>query len=138
MSPLESWLKQATRCLATDSVARVRAEMEDHYHSARESALANGAVPKAAEQAALAALGSARLANRAYRRVLLTAGEARMLRSMVGEGRFVCSHPILKIILISIPVLMLFVAAAAFYMDAIMVARICGAFGLMIIADIGP
>lgn len=35
MTELDNWLKQATRCLADDSAARVRAEIEDHLESAR-------------------------------------------------------------------------------------------------------
>jgi hypothetical protein len=83
MTELETWIKQATRHLSAQSVARVRREIQDHYESAREAAIAGGARANEAERSALKALGDARTANCQYRNVLLTSAEARLL----GEGK---------------------------------------------------
>jgi hypothetical protein len=96
MADLEMWLKRATRCLSADSTAQVRAEIEEHFESAREAALAGGAAEADAERAALAALGDAAAANRQYRRVLLTKGEARMLRNSGWDVRVACRNSWLK------------------------------------------
>ena len=92
MANLEMWLKQATKCLSADAAAKVRGEIETHFEEAREAALRNGAVDTDAAQAALVALGDARAANRAYRRVLLTKSEARMLRESAWETGWFCSR----------------------------------------------
>jgi len=68
MTPLDRWLEAATRDLAPESAERVRAEIEQHRDPARE----DGDVD-------VAALGDPKLANRAYRRVLLTTQEALMV-----------------------------------------------------------
>jgi hypothetical protein len=65
MSPLEKWLSDATRGLSAESAVQVRAEIQEHYDSARE-----------AGDDAITALGDPRAANRAYRKVLLTQQEA--------------------------------------------------------------
>jgi len=93
---LEDWLRQATRHLSKDSAAQVRSEIQDHYESAREHALGGGASIDAANARAMIALGDAGLANRQYRRVLLTSAEARMLREGNREARAVWSRPRLK------------------------------------------
>jgi hypothetical protein len=67
VTPLESWLFDATRGLTAESAAQVRAEIQQHYDSASE-----------AGDDAIAALGNPRAANRAYRKVLLTRQEAVM------------------------------------------------------------
>jgi hypothetical protein len=95
-SGLEVWLREATRHLAKDSTAQVRAEIQEHYEAAREAAMLNGATSDEAMSLALNALGSARAANRQYRRVLLTSGEAKMLREGNWEARFFCVRPWLK------------------------------------------
>jgi hypothetical protein len=69
MTPLEQWLSEATRGLSPESAGRVREEIQQHYDSACEAGEEVGC-------AALAALGSPREANRAYRKVLLTEQEA--------------------------------------------------------------
>jgi hypothetical protein len=92
MTALETWLQDATRCLSKDSAARVRSEIQEHYESALEAAAGNGASAKEADQMAIAALGDAKLANRQYRRVLLTSKEARMLQAGSREALFVCSR----------------------------------------------
>jgi hypothetical protein len=67
MTPIESWLSDATRGLSVESAARVRAEIQQHYEAASD-----------AGTDAIAALGDPRVANRAYRKVLLTEQEALM------------------------------------------------------------
>jgi hypothetical protein len=76
---LESWLERATRTLAPASTEKVRTEIRDHYESAFEAELARGASRENAERVAVESLGSAAAANREYRKVLLTAPEAKML-----------------------------------------------------------
>lgn len=110
MFELNDWLQQATRHLAKDSAAQVRAEIREHYESAREAAIAGGATSGDAERQALSALGDARTANCQYRRVLLTSAEARMLRESNWEARAVCSRPWLKRSILAVP---LAIAAAA-------------------------
>jgi hypothetical protein len=88
---LEGWLQQATRSLSKDSAAQVRSEIQEHYQSAREAAISGGASEDEASRVALAALGDAKTANKQYRRVLLTASEARLLREGNREARVVCS-----------------------------------------------
>jgi hypothetical protein len=100
---LETWVRQAACGLSRDSAARVRMEILEHYESARESARAAGADAGEADRAAVASLGSARMANRQYREVLLTVSEARLLGSARWESRAVCARPWLKR-LIPVPV----------------------------------
>jgi len=80
MTGLDNWLRQAARTLASDSAARVRTEIQEHYESAREAAMSGGAAADEADGLALGAPGDARTANCQYRRVLLTSAEARLLR----------------------------------------------------------
>jgi hypothetical protein len=79
MTPLDNWLAIATRRLSAESVAKVRSEIGDHYRSLYEAAVFAGNSPAEAECLALAALGDATNANRQYRGVLPTSGEARFL-----------------------------------------------------------
>jgi len=76
---LEGWLKRAIRHLSAESRAQVRTEIETHYQSACEEALANGASADHADRTAVASLGDPAAANRAYRKVLLTSTEAALL-----------------------------------------------------------
>jgi hypothetical protein len=85
MTTLEAWLSSATRGLSAESAAQVRAEIQEHFQSAYEAALADGAPCQEADLAALAALGDAGAANRQYRRVLLTSQEDETLRLMDGR-----------------------------------------------------
>ncbi|HZB87377.1 MAG TPA: hypothetical protein VE291_01855 [Terracidiphilus sp.] len=80
MTALEMWLEQATRDLSSDAAERVRAEIAEHFEAARVAAMQDGENETAAEKTALAALGDAKMANRQYRRVLLTKREAQVLR----------------------------------------------------------
>jgi hypothetical protein len=76
---LEIWLKRATRHLSEESRAQVRTEIEAHYESACEEALASGASADQADRTAVGSLGDPASANRAYRKVLLTSTEAALL-----------------------------------------------------------
>jgi hypothetical protein len=82
MTPIEKWLLAATRGLAEESAAQVRAEILEHYQSAYEESLASGLPGSEAELATVAALGDAKAANRQYRRVLLTSRDAKLLHYM--------------------------------------------------------
>lgn len=79
MTPLERWLVAATHNLSAESAAQVRAEIREHYQSAYEAGLVLGSPSQEADLAAVMALGDARSVNRQYRRVLLTAREAKRL-----------------------------------------------------------
>ena len=80
MTPLEQWLSEATRGLSPESAGRVRDEIQQHYDSACEAGEEGGCD-------ALAALGSPRAANRAYRKVLLTEQEAIMAPTIAQRKR---------------------------------------------------
>jgi hypothetical protein len=121
---LETWLKQATRHLSSDSTAQVRIEIREHYESARESAMTTGATDCEADRLAVAALGNAKTANRQYRRVLLTSDEAGLLREANWEARAVCSRPWLKWMFLAIPLVALAAACALFLTGSTAVARV--------------
>ncbi len=130
MSEIEIWLKQATRCLSRDSAAQVRAEIQQHYESARETALNGGATGEEADRLAMSALGDARTANRQYRKVLLTSAEARVLGQGNWEARALCAHSRLKNGLLAIPLAAL-AAAVGFYLNGSMdLARVLLAVGI--------
>ena len=85
MQTLEQWLEVATEGLCDAAAARVRAEIGEHYLSALESANSAGVDQRDAERRALNALGEAKVANRQYRRVLLTESEARTLSRLTSR-----------------------------------------------------
>jgi len=85
MQTLEQWLEVATQGLCDSAAARVRAEIGEHYLSALESANSAGVDQRDAERRALNALGEAKVANRQYRRVLLTESEARTLSGLTSR-----------------------------------------------------
>src|SRR5258706_2960667 len=122
MTELETWMQRATRRLSKDSMAQVRTEIQEHYESAREAALSNGATTNQADRLAVTALGDARVANCQYRDVLLTSAEARILREGEWEARAFCSWR--KWLLPAIPGTALLVAAACFLAGAIGPARV--------------
>jgi hypothetical protein len=124
MTRLDGWLKQATRHLSQDSAAQVRAEIREHYESAREAAMSGGATADDADQQAIATLGDARTANCQYRNVLLTAAEARLLRQGNWEARAICSRVWLKWILVALPLAALIAATVFLLMGAVETARI--------------
>jgi hypothetical protein len=96
MSELELWLQRATRELARDSASKVRREIDEHYQSARESALAKGVTKEEADRMALVDLGDAQAVNCQYKKVMLTSAEASLLRSGSQEAQAVCSRKWLK------------------------------------------
>jgi hypothetical protein len=116
MTELSNWLQQATRRLAKDSIAQVQTEIQDHYESAREAAIAAGAANDEADRQAILSLGDPKTANRQYRQVLLTSTEARMLRDVNWEARAFCSRPWLKWLLLLLP-LPIYAAAAFLLVD---------------------
>ena len=142
MTGLESWMKQATRGLARESASQVQSEIQQHYQSAREAAIAGGATTAEAENAALSALGDAKTVNCQYRQVLLTSAEARVLREGNWEARAVCSRAWLKSAASAVPALVITVAGVLFLISHSPVARdvlICGiAMGLLFVAPFLP
>src|SRR5262245_55981074 len=64
------WLVKATDGLALDGIERIRAEIGEHYQSARASVCT--------PEQAIAGLGDPKAANRGYRKVFLTEDEAQM------------------------------------------------------------
>lgn len=100
MTGLDQWLAAATRCLASDAAAQVRAEIREHFDATVAEC---GAAGEEAERRALAALGDPRVANRQYRKVLLTRAEAQVLREGGAEARLFCSRPWLKRLLFAVP-----------------------------------
>ena len=124
MTDLQVWLKRVTRGLSREAAHQVRHEIEDHYLSARDAALEQGAAPDQADRQALAALGDAEIANMRYRSVLLTKEEAKMLRGVKRDGEFFRCRPELGRAFRLGPCLLLCVAAAAYAMDAPNLARI--------------
>ncbi len=79
MTPdLDLWLQRATSGLSNGSAAQVRAEIQEHYESAREAAILGGASAGDADRMALSALGDAKIANTAgIVAVLLTTSGAK-------------------------------------------------------------
>ena len=122
--PLEAWLKEATRRLARDSAAQVRAEIQEHYEAALEAAVSAGSTAAEAERMALAQMGEPRAANRQYRKVLLTSAEARLLGEGNWEARAICSRPGLMRLLLAVPAGALLASAALFLAGAIDTARL--------------
>src|SRR3569833_89758 len=103
MAALEKWLNQAVKGLSKDSVDTVRREIQEHYESAREAALNCGIDPQEAELKAVEALGDPRVANRQYRKVLLTSSEDAVLRQSNAESRMGCSNMWMKWVMLSTP-----------------------------------
>ncbi|MGB9074766.1 MAG: hypothetical protein WCC22_19170 [Terriglobales bacterium] len=124
MTGLDNWLRQATRHLSKDSADKVRAEILEHYESAWEEAVSGGATADEADRLVVAALGDAKTANCQYRRVLLTAAEARMLRKGEWEAQAICSRPWVKWLLLAMPVAALLGTAAFLFTGAVAVARV--------------
>jgi VIT1/CCC1 family predicted Fe2+/Mn2+ transporter len=92
MSGLDRWLEQATRHLSQESAAQVRAEIREHFESAREAAISDGAAEDEADRRALTALGDPKAANRQYRKVRLTSAEARVLSEESWDAQFLYSR----------------------------------------------
>jgi len=103
ITAFETWLTQATRHLSRDAATQVRSEIREHYDAAKESAMVHGSSSEEADRVALEALGDARAANRQYRKVMLTSGEARVLREGDGEARAICSRTWRKWLMLAVP-----------------------------------
>jgi hypothetical protein len=101
----------------------VRTEIQEHYESAREEAASRGTSGDEADRLAVTALGDAKAANCQYRNVLLTSGEARVLRDARWEARAFCS-PWLKWPLLAMPVVALLAATISFRAGASAIARV--------------
>jgi hypothetical protein len=114
MNALDSWIRQATRNLASDSAARVRTEIQEHYEAAFGAAVAKGSDTREADRLALAALGDARTVNCQYRRVFLTSAEANLLSEGNWEARTFCSRRRLKWVFLAIPIAAAAVAITLF------------------------
>ena len=113
MMILDSWLNQAVRGLSKDSADTVRREIQEHYDAAREAALNSGNDPQQAERMAVQALGDPCVANRQYRKVLLTKSEAAVLRNSISESRMICSNSWARWVLLSAPGVLTLVSAIA-------------------------
>lgn len=103
MTTLDSWLKQAVRGLSRDSAETVWREIEEHYEAAREAAVASGVGAQQADEMAVQALGDPCVANRQYRKVLLTKSEAAVLRNSNAESRMICANKWAKWMMLSAP-----------------------------------
>lgn len=123
MTGLDRWLKLATRRLAKSSAAQVRTEIQEHYDSARDAAVAGGASTDEADRLALNALGDAQTANCQYRNVLSTSAEAKMLREGNWEASAFCSHRWLKWVILAVPAVALVTAVAFFLNGHVAIAR---------------
>lgn len=137
MSHLDTWLNQATRHLSQDSAAQVRAEIQEHYESAREAAISSGATADEADRKAVAALGDPKTANCQYRRVLLTSSEAKLLREGQWEAQTICSRPWLKWLLLAMPAVALWASAALFLTGKNELARTLLVGGLTLLVAFG-
>lgn len=135
MTVLDGWLKQATRHLSKDSVAQVRTEIQEHYESTRDAAMNGGATADEADGLALGALGDAGAANCQYRKVLLTAAEARLLAGGNCEAQAFCSRPFLRWLLLAMPMAAMFAATAFFIRGEIATAGtlLAGAIALAVV-----
>jgi hypothetical protein len=136
-SNLETWLKQATRHLSKDSTAQVRAEIHEHYESAREVALSGGASSEEADRSAIVALGDAKTANCQYRNVMLTSAEAKLLREGQWEARAICARPWMKALLLALPAAALWTSAALFINGKTEIARTLLVGGLALLVAFG-
>jgi hypothetical protein len=139
MTKLDVWLNEAVRHLSKDSASQVRSEIREHYGAELETALSDGADPEQAETRALQALGDPRDANCQYRKVLLSASEAALLRESNFEARAICSKPRLKWAFLAAPGVILLASTALLVMGNIDLARGLLVLGLlMAIAFIPP
>jgi hypothetical protein len=134
MTRLDGWLKHATKRLSQKSAAQVRTEIQEHYESAREAAMNAGVTAEVtaeeADRQAVAALGDASAANCQYRKVLLTAAEARLLRQGNWEARAICSRVWLKQTLVAVSFAALIGAEIFFLRGETEIARILLVLGL--------
>ena len=93
MKTFDEWLKQATRGLTSGSADRVCAPRITNAMTRLAAAISERADPIAADGIAISVVGDADTANFRYRRALLTAMEASILRQGARERDFIVSHP---------------------------------------------
>ena len=117
LTRLDTWIKRATRHLSKESIAQVRIEIQEHHELAREAAMQDGASADEADRLAITALGDPKLANREYRKVLLTSSEARTLSQGSREVQAVCSRPWLRRLMQGLSITVLLAAIATFLMS---------------------
>ena len=115
MREMEKWLQAATRGLAVESAERVGNEIREHVEFASEEFVARGVAQAEANRLAVEGLGSARLANKEYRRVLLTEGDARILRRSAADAELFCRRSWLRG-LVAVAAVAGLVAAVGFWM----------------------
>lgn len=120
---LDNWLNQAVRRLSWDSADTVRREIQEHFEAARDAAINSGVDPGRADHMAVEALGDPCVANRQYRKVLLTSSEARVLRQSNAESRMICSNKWAKWMLLSAPGTLLLLSAIFLAMHQVNLAR---------------
>jgi hypothetical protein len=139
MTTLDSWLDQAVRRLSKDSAEIVRREIQEHYNAAREAALRSGIGPQHAKLMAVQALGDPCVANRQYRKVLLTSSEATVLRQSNAESRMICSNKWMKWMMLSTPGTLLLLSVIFLALHRFDLARGMLVFGgLMAVFFIAP
>ena len=131
MTTLDGWLMQAVRGLSRDSAETVRREIKEHFEAAREAAISNGMDPQPAELAAVQALGDPCVANRQYRKVLLTRSEAAVLHNSNAESRMICSNQWTKWMMLSAPGTLLLLSVMFLVMHQYSLARGLLVFGAM-------
>ena len=120
---LDNWLNQAVRHLSKESAETVRREIQEHYEATLESALSSGIDSQQANLIAVQALGDPCVANRQYRRVLLTSSEAKVLRQSNAESQMICSNKWAKWMMLSAPGTLLLLSASFLGMHRFDLAR---------------
>jgi hypothetical protein len=123
MTTLDRWLNHAVRRLSKDSADLVRREIQEHDDGAREAALSNGIDQQRPDVMAVQALGDPCVANRQYRKVLLTGSEAAVLRQVDAESRMICSNGWMKWMVLSTPGTLLLLSTIFLAMHQLDLAR---------------
>jgi hypothetical protein len=85
IATIEDWIATATAGLAPESIARARADLEEHFASACADRMASGQSEAASRLLSLEAMGDPLAANRAYRQALLTESDSNYLRQVRGD-----------------------------------------------------
>ncbi|HIJ66366.1 MAG TPA: hypothetical protein HPP77_10495 [Candidatus Hydrogenedentes bacterium] len=79
---LDVWLEAATKDLCEEAKARIRPEIEAHYHEALDEELGRGLNEDEARTAAIASLGSPKAARKAFLRIHFTKREAAIINRL--------------------------------------------------------
>lgn len=123
-------VKQGTRGVTSKSAGRVCAENQQRYRSALAAAISERADPIAAESIAISVVGDANTANFRYRRALLTAMEASILRQGARERDFIVSHPWFPFLFLAVASASCVLASAFLVIGWALLARLLLAVGL--------